>query len=99
VIRDFSSGKIAIQYINNWFFCAVSSVVEHYLDTIKMPILAIFSCLYFPFAIIARPFISLNNYNVLMASLVISKNPEFFIWVTSRVQVLAVKRKITPFKF
>ena len=79
--------------------CAVSSVVEHYLDTIKMPILAIFSCLYFPFAIIARPFISLNNYNVLMASLVISKNPEFFIWVTSRVQVLAVKRKITPFKF
>ena len=44
--------------------CAVSSVVEHYLDTIKRPILAIFSSLYFPFATIAEPLISLVLINI-----------------------------------
>jgi hypothetical protein len=36
---------------------AVSSVVEHYLDTIKRPTLAIFSSFLFSFAIIAEPLI------------------------------------------
>jgi hypothetical protein len=36
---------------------AVSSVVEHYLDTIKRPTLAIFSTFLFPFETIAEPLI------------------------------------------
>jgi hypothetical protein len=44
-------------------FCAVSSVVEHYLDTIKRPTLAIFSSFLFSFAIIVEPLISLIDSN------------------------------------
>ena len=71
--------------------CAVSSVVEHYLDTIKRLILAIFSSLYFPFATIEKPLMLLDKSNVSMSSLAISKNLEFLIRVTSRVQVLVWK--------
>jgi hypothetical protein len=46
------------------FDCAVSSAVEHYLDTIKRPTLAIFSGFLFPFAIIAEQLISLVDFNV-----------------------------------
>jgi hypothetical protein len=71
-------------------------VVEHYLDTIKRPILAIFSSLYFSFATISKLLISLDNINVLMPSLVIFKNPEFFIRVTSRVQVFKTTARVVP---
>jgi len=46
------------------FECAVSSVVEHYLDTIKRPTLAVFSSFLFSFAIIAEPLISLIDSKV-----------------------------------
>jgi hypothetical protein len=69
----------------------VAQSVEQCPFNSKTPILAIFIRLYFPFAIIAEPSILLANYDVLMLSLVLSPNPIFFIWVTSRVQVFCCR--------
>jgi len=77
----------------------VAQLVEQCPFNSKTPILAIFSSFYFPFATIAKPLISLVIIRISMSSLVVSQNPNFFIRVTSRVQVLAVKHKITSFKF
>jgi hypothetical protein len=65
-------------------------VVEHYLDTIKRPVLAIFSRFLFFFETIEEQLISLMIVNVLMLSHVISQNPKNFFRVTSRVQVFEI---------
>ena len=63
--------------INILLKCAVSSVVEHYLDTIKRPFLAIFSAFKFPLETIAEPLISLVIIHFSLLTRVFSQNPKF----------------------
>jgi hypothetical protein len=71
----------------------VAQSVEQCPFNSKRRILAIFSQFLFLFENIARPLISLVIINVSMLSLIILKNPNFFIRVTSRVQVLTVMER------